>query len=102
MSDLSWLNPTPYAIAVYASQPPSPVATQHSLPSGRYSLTWGRTFTGRIAPTAAGAGREINGCNREPIHLRSFEINMSSRCRPANRFGWEYSNGILGGRSEND
>src|SRR4051794_32826789 len=40
MSDLSWLNPTPHAIAVYASQPPSPVATQHSLPSGRYSLTW--------------------------------------------------------------
>src|SRR5262249_21312687 len=26
--------------AVYASQPLSPVATQHSLPSGRYSLTW--------------------------------------------------------------
>jgi hypothetical protein len=26
------------AIAVYASQPLSPVATQHSLPSGRYSL----------------------------------------------------------------
>src|SRR5512133_3712310 len=38
MSDLSWLNPTPHAIALYASQPPSPVATQHSLPSGRYSL----------------------------------------------------------------
>src|SRR4029450_5636547 len=38
MSDLSWLNPTPRAIAVYASQPLSPVATQHSLPSGRYSL----------------------------------------------------------------
>src|SRR5262249_10082790 len=29
---------TPHAIAVYASQPLSPVATQHSLPSGRYSL----------------------------------------------------------------
>src|SRR3954451_13661690 len=40
MSDLSWLNPTPHAIAVYASQPLSPVATQHSLPSGSYSLTW--------------------------------------------------------------
>src|SRR3954470_19337266 len=40
MSDLSWLNPTPHAIAVYASQPLSPVATQHSLPSGRYSFTW--------------------------------------------------------------
>jgi hypothetical protein len=38
MSNLSWLNPTPHAIAVYASQPPSPVAPQHSLPSGRYSL----------------------------------------------------------------
>src|SRR5512139_2699812 len=38
MSDLSWLNPTPHAIAVHASQPLSPVATQHSLPSGRYSL----------------------------------------------------------------
>src|SRR5262245_50113715 len=36
MSDLSWLNPTPHAIAVYG--PLSPVATQHSLPSGRYSL----------------------------------------------------------------
>src|SRR6266446_914458 len=38
MSDLSWLNPAPHAIAVYASRPPSPVATQHSLPSGRHSL----------------------------------------------------------------
>src|SRR5512139_2675051 len=38
MSDLSWLNHTPHAIAVYASQPLSPVVTQHSLPSGRYSL----------------------------------------------------------------
>src|SRR5262245_26453776 len=38
MYDLSWLNPTPHAIAVYASQPTSPLATQHSLPSGRYSL----------------------------------------------------------------
>ena len=38
MYDLSWLNPTPHAIAVYASSPLSPVATQHSLPSGRYPL----------------------------------------------------------------
>src|SRR5947208_5896920 len=40
MSDLSWLNPTPHAIAVYASQPPSPVATQHSLPSRTLPFTW--------------------------------------------------------------
>src|SRR5437870_3333660 len=38
MSDLSWLNPTPHAIAVYASWPLSPVATQHSLPSRSYPL----------------------------------------------------------------
>src|SRR5437016_9256729 len=38
MSDLSRLNPTPHAIAVYASRPLSPAATQHSLPSGRYPL----------------------------------------------------------------
>jgi transposase len=38
ISDLSWLNPTPCAIAVYASRPPSPVTTQHSLPSGRCPL----------------------------------------------------------------
>src|ERR1041384_3714934 len=36
--DLSWLNHTPHAIAVYASRPLSPVAPQHSLPSGRYPL----------------------------------------------------------------
>src|SRR5438034_5187323 len=33
VSRLPLLNQTPQAIAVYASQPPSPVATQHSLPS---------------------------------------------------------------------
>src|ERR1700756_1230074 len=38
MSDLSGLNPTPHAIAVYASRPLSLGATQHSLPSGRYPL----------------------------------------------------------------
>src|SRR6516164_11201226 len=38
MSNLSWLYPTPHAIAVYASHPPSPVAAQRSLPSGRYFL----------------------------------------------------------------
>src|SRR5438874_9656371 len=40
MSDLTRLNPTPQAIAVYASQPPSPVATQHSLPSRTLPFTW--------------------------------------------------------------
>src|SRR5215469_10994182 len=55
MSDLSWLNPTPHAIAVYASQPLSPVATQHSLPSGRYSLTWAGLPPAGSHQLAAGA-----------------------------------------------
>src|SRR4051794_32481222 len=37
MSDLSWLNPTPHAIAVYASRPLSPGVTQHSR---TLLLTW--------------------------------------------------------------
>jgi hypothetical protein len=35
---ISWLNPTPHTIAVYASRPPSPANTQHSLPGERYPL----------------------------------------------------------------
>src|SRR5947207_14484249 len=35
---LSRLNSTPLTIAVYASHPPSPATTQHSLPRARYGL----------------------------------------------------------------
>ena len=35
---LSRLNSTPHTIAVYASHPPSPATTQHSLPGARYGL----------------------------------------------------------------
>jgi hypothetical protein len=35
---LSWLNPTPHMIAVYASPWSSPSTPQHSLPGGRYPL----------------------------------------------------------------
>src|SRR5271168_2540150 len=35
---LSRLNSTPHTIAVYASRPPSPATTQHSLPGARYGL----------------------------------------------------------------
>src|SRR6516162_4599187 len=37
-SRISWLNPTPQMITVYASPWSSPSPTQHSLPGGRYSL----------------------------------------------------------------
>src|SRR5271165_5436172 len=35
---ISWLNSPPRTIAVYASSPPSPTDTQHSLPGGRCPL----------------------------------------------------------------
>ena len=35
---LSRLNIPPHTIVVYASQPPSPATTQHSLPGARYGL----------------------------------------------------------------
>jgi hypothetical protein len=40
MSPLSWLNRSPHTITVYASQPPSPMTTQHSLQGARYGLPW--------------------------------------------------------------
>src|SRR5271157_3037182 len=63
MSDLSWLNPAPRAIAVYASQPLSPVATQHSLPSGRYSLL----------------GPDLHRLDRTSFAWRTYSITSSAR-----------------------
>src|SRR2546425_5935970 len=65
MSDLSWLNPTPHAIAVYASQPLSPAATQHSLPSGRYSLL----------------GPDFHRLDRASFGWRTHSITSSARSR---------------------
>src|SRR5947199_3540332 len=65
MSDLSRLNPTPHAIAVYASQPPSPVATQHSLPSGRYSLL----------------GPDLHRLDRTSFAWRTYSIASSATAR---------------------
>src|SRR5207302_185627 len=69
MYDLSWLNPTPHAIAVYASQPLSPVATQHSLPSGRYSLL----------------GPDLHRLDRTSFSWRTHSITSSAR--PSNMIG---------------
>src|SRR6516165_559038 len=63
MSDLSRLNPTPHAIAVYASQPLSPVATQHSLPSGRYPLL----------------GPDLHRLDRTSFAWRTHSITSSAR-----------------------
>src|SRR6266487_2976100 len=63
MSDLSWLNPTPHAIAVYASRALSPVATQHSLPSGRYPLL----------------GPDFHRLDRTSFAWRTHSITLSAR-----------------------
>src|SRR5205809_2096921 len=73
MSDLSWLNPTPHAIAVYASRLLSPVAAQHSLPSGRYSLL-GPDFhrLDRTSLRLAHSFGHLVGAGRPPSSERSF------------------------------
>src|SRR4051812_3789134 len=65
MSNLSWLNPTPHAIAVYASRPLSQAATQHSLPSGRYSLL----------------GPDFHRLDRTSFAWRTYSITSSARSR---------------------
>src|SRR5262245_41770531 len=67
MSDLSWLNPTPHAIAVYASQPTSPLTTQHSLPSGRCSLL----------------GPDFHRLDRTSFAWRTHSITSSARASSA-------------------
>src|ERR1700758_1356897 len=52
---LSWLNPPPHPITVYASHPPSPTTAQHSLPGGALPPYRGRAFTGRNASASPDA-----------------------------------------------
>src|SRR6516165_7948133 len=52
---ISWLNPPPHPIPVYASHPPLPTTTQHSLPGGALPPYRGRSFTGRIASASPDA-----------------------------------------------
>ena len=47
--EISWLNSTPHCITVYASQPPSPATTQHSL-AGPATAYPRRSSTGWTAP----------------------------------------------------
>ena len=52
---ISWLNPPPHPITVYASHPSLPTTTQHSLPGGALPPYRGRSFTGRIASASPDA-----------------------------------------------
>src|SRR6201993_5385214 len=71
---LSWLNPTPHPITVYASHPPSPTTAQHSLPGGALPPYRGRSFTGKIASASPDAPEpEVR------IHLPPAESPKSGR-----------------------
>ena len=52
---ISWLNPPPHPITVYASHPPLPTTAQHSLPGGALPPYRGRSFTGRNASASPDA-----------------------------------------------
>src|SRR4029450_2610924 len=97
MSDFSWLNPTPHAIAVYASQPLSPVATQHSLPSGRYSLLGpdfhrlDRTsFAWRTHSITTAARAGSAGGTGSPSALAVLRLKCARSCVGDGLPGWAY------------
>src|SRR6516225_4808405 len=98
MSNLSWLNPTPRAIAVYASQPLSPVATQHSLPSRTLPFTWARVGSDeqrvyalllqghkRCIDFTIGAG--IDDFDLTP-HGRCYRLHFLAHCLGDDRIFW--------------
>ena len=73
---LSWLNPTPHPITVYASHPPSPTTAKHSLPGGALPPYRGRSFTGRIASASPDAPEpEVR------IHLPPARSDRTPWCR---------------------
>ena len=79
---LSWLNPTPHPITVYASHPPSPTTAQHSLPGGALPPYRGRSFTGWNASASPDAPEPEVRIHLPPAgSLRTFG-SSSSRCGP--------------------
>src|SRR6201981_4182490 len=87
--DLSRLNPTPHAIAVYASSPRAPVATQHSLPSGRYPLL-GPDFhrPDRTSLRLAHSFDHLVGAHQERLGDRDPERLRGSKIDKKIQFDW--------------
>src|SRR5580692_733853 len=81
---LSWLNPPPHPITVYASHPPSPTTAQHSLPGGALPPYRGRSFTGRIASASPDAPEPEDAMGRATRKSGNF-VAASNRwsCRDA-------------------
>jgi hypothetical protein len=80
-SRISWLNPTPQMITVYASPWSSPSPTQHSLPGGRYPLP-GPDF--HRLDRASFAWRTANPSSQWTFTAYSLQVSRRthSRCGP--------------------
>src|SRR6266850_354847 len=76
---LSWLNPPPHPITVYASHPPSPTTAQHSLPGGALLPYRGRSFTGRNASASPDAPGPMVRIRFPPARSLLRTLNLSIR-----------------------
>jgi len=83
---LSWLNPPPHPITVYASHPPLPTTAQHSLPGGALPPYRGRSFTGRNASASPDAPeRQVD---------EAIRYALSRPVRLHREFGFENAGGV--------
>ena len=83
---LSWLNPPPHPITVYASHPPLPTTAQHSLPGGALPPYRGRSFTGRNASASPDAPERQVG--------EAIRYALSRPVRLHREFGFENAGGV--------
>src|SRR5436190_6360334 len=82
MSNLSWLNPTPHAIAVYASQPLSPVGHATLATKRTLLLTWAglapagsrQLCLAHLLDHLVGGGEQVRG-DCEPDRFGGLEVN---------------------------
>jgi hypothetical protein len=98
---LSWLNPPPHPITVYASHPPSPTTAQHSLPGGALPPYRGRSFTGRIASASPDAPEPEVRIHLPPAAslLRTGFLSLSAALAMIRR-DYPHPEGAFPGRDE--
>jgi hypothetical protein len=77
---LSWLNPPPHPITVYASHPPSPTTAQHSLPGSALPPYRGRSFTGRNASASPDAPEPEVRIHLPPAKSQERTLPYCERC----------------------
>jgi len=82
---ISWLNPPPHPITVYASHPPLPTTTQHSLPGGALPPYRGRSFTGRIASASPDAPEPKVRIHLPPAESRQRTVGSNGSEAPLHR-----------------